>query len=933
MAEQLPLGSIQPVAQPVSTFIRPVERQVASAAQAPGVPRVGGIEVISQGSGGNVQGGNAQAELAAALVDFNANLRTVVGQGLELYATGEYRKGQNEAARALVLANQQRLASMAEYTAENRRLEAKDPIAAMAMDSINPYRRAGRENALARAAAAEVPSALEQAYRNTPGIEAWRPEDPRIAQLRADATAQLMQRYGLTDNSPGFLDYVTPAVNEAWGRLVERQWADNQESLKKTVPYTLTSELASTYANALSKGVIQVFDARGVPRQIKAGDPDFDSALQSVMQSALDRLPFELGLRGEATAARSAALDDLITAAVARQDTHMLRVVSGLAIGPPDKDGRRPLVGTAKLREIIDAQVKYGDYFEKQRLEKFGNDAAMQLIGVTDPGQRAELMQQLQLDAIKRGVPADKAVNLLGSMTGDLNRIQEFGADTSEVEQRLMQIDAFDRLAPDFSPAQSMQELERNIRGLPQADQTRLRNQLQNTLRRNEQESKVANKALVNQLIDNRIKTNLRANYPRNMTEQALRQSGGDIRGFLAWGNANLSASAERQFSAYQQHVADYLASKAQELKKPRLTDAETIRFTNEALNEYGSRNKKALAYLFPGVNGEPGAPDRSEDAPPPPPPGPNGTGLPDPSIFKDPPGGGGATQSKPKPKPKPKPSPQARTVRAVNLDQADEAAIKAFRSQKVLTIESVNEELLNLYNGGKPPAALKRAARTAGVSPAEFLIKQAERYPALKLPPQMKQKLLKDGRRASAMGNYFQGASAMQQGPVAKAANLLLDMLSSVVAPPAVAATMPTMQARLASRPAGPGPGRGRGPLKVEQLVTLARNSGFSPADAAVMAAIAMAESGGNPRAHNPNRSTGDNSYGLWQINMIDQMGPDRRRAFGIARNEALWDPAMNATAARMVHQWQGFGAWSVYRSGAYRQYLPAAMRALSRS
>lgn len=926
MADQLPLGSIQPVAQPVSTFIRPVERQVAGAAQAPGVPRVGGIDVIAQGSGGNVQGGNAQAELAAALVDFNANLRAVVGQGLELYGTGEYRKGQNEAARAMVLANQQRLASMAEYTAENRRLEAKDPIAAMAMDNINPFRRAGRENALARAAAAEVPSALEQAYRNTPGIETWRSEDPRIAQLRVDATAQLMERYGLKDSSAGFLDYVTPAINEAWGRLVERQWTDNQESLKRTIPYTLTSELASTYANALSKKVIQVFDARGVPRQIRAGDPDFDSALQSVMQSALDRLPFELGLRGEATAARSAALDDLITAAVARQDTHMLKVISGLAIGPPDKDGRRPLVGTVKLREIIDAQVKYGDYFEKQRLEKFGNDAAMQLIGVTDPAQRAELIKQLQLDAIKRGVPADKAVNLLGSMTGDLNRIQEFGADTSAVEQRLMEIDAFDRLTPDFSAVQSMQELERNIRGLPQADQTRLRNQLRDTLRRNEQESKVANKALVNQLIDNRIKTNLRANYPRNMTEQALRQSGGDIRGFLAWGNANLSASAERQFSAYQQHVADYLAAKALELKKPRLTDAETIRFTNEALNQYGSTDKRAYSYLFPGVNGQPGAPERSDDAPPPPPPGPNSSGLPDPGIFRDPPaGGGGAPRSKPKAR------PQARMVNAVNLDQADEAAIKGFRSQKVLTIESVNEELLNLYNGGQAPAPLKRAARAAGVSPAEFLLKQAEQYPALKLPPQMKQKLLKDGRRASAMGNYLQGASAQPQGLVAKATNLLLDMLSSVVAPPAVAATMPVRQAGLAPQAAGPA--FGRGPLKVDQLVALARSSGFPPAEAAVMAAIAMAESSGNPRAHNPNRSTGDNSYGLWQINMIDGMGPDRRRAFGIPRNEALWDPAVNAAAARMVHKWQGFGAWSVYRSGAYRQYLPAAIRALSRS
>jgi tape measure domain-containing protein len=104
-------------------------------------------------------------------------------------------------------------------------------------------------------------------------------------------------------------------------------------------------------------------------------------------------------------------------------------------------------------------------------------------------------------------------------------------------------------------------------------------------------------------------------------------------------------------------------------------------------------------------------------------------------------------------------------------------------------------------------------------------------------------------------------------------------------------------------------------------QLVQVARAAGFSGDDAAIMAAIAMAESSGNPRAHNPNYP--DNSYGLWQINMLGGMGPERRAAFGINSNEALFDPATNAAAAKKVFDWQGFGAWSVYSSGAYRQFL----------
>ena len=120
-----------------------------------------------------------------------------------------------------------------------------------------------------------------------------------------------------------------------------------------------------------------------------------------------------------------------------------------------------------------------------------------------------------------------------------------------------------------------------------------------------------------------------------------------------------------------------------------------------------------------------------------------------------------------------------------------------------------------------------------------------------------------------------------------------------------------------------------GRGQLGVGQLKALALAAGFSDRDASIMAAIAMAESGGRSGAHNNNPATGDNSYGLWQVNMLGGMGPQRRRSFGIGSNEALFDPAVNAGAARKVFESQGFGAWSVFKSGAYKQYLPAAMRA----
>lgn len=116
---------------------------------------------------------------------------------------------------------------------------------------------------------------------------------------------------------------------------------------------------------------------------------------------------------------------------------------------------------------------------------------------------------------------------------------------------------------------------------------------------------------------------------------------------------------------------------------------------------------------------------------------------------------------------------------------------------------------------------------------------------------------------------------------------------------------------------------GGGGQPQQTSSLVGLAQRAGFTAQQARVMAAIAMAESGGRPGAFNGNASTGDESYGLWQINMLGDMGPQRRQAFGISSNQQLFDPMTNALAAKRVFDWQGFNAWSVYKSGRYLDYL----------
>jgi len=77
---------------------------------------------------------------------------------------------------------------------------------------------------------------------------------------------------------------------------------------------------------------------------------------------------------------------------------------------------------------------------------------------------------------------------------------------------------------------------------------------------------------------------------------------------------------------------------------------------------------------------------------------------------------------------------------------------------------------------------------------------------------------------------------------------------------------------------------------------------------------AVVMRESRGNSGSHNKTSSTGDNSYGLFQINMLGSLGEDRREKFGIKSNAELLDPVTNAQAAfYMTGRGKDFGSWGL--------------------
>ena len=113
-------------------------------------------------------------------------------------------------------------------------------------------------------------------------------------------------------------------------------------------------------------------------------------------------------------------------------------------------------------------------------------------------------------------------------------------------------------------------------------------------------------------------------------------------------------------------------------------------------------------------------------------------------------------------------------------------------------------------------------------------------------------------------------------------------------------------------------------GKYSASDAAALIKKVGGTDEEAKTLGAIAMAESRGRPDAHNPNAKTGDNSYGLWQVNMLGSMEQARLKKYGLNSKEDLFDPETNARVAlQMKRDRKGYGDWSTYNKGTHEKYL----------
>ena len=100
---------------------------------------------------------------------------------------------------------------------------------------------------------------------------------------------------------------------------------------------------------------------------------------------------------------------------------------------------------------------------------------------------------------------------------------------------------------------------------------------------------------------------------------------------------------------------------------------------------------------------------------------------------------------------------------------------------------------------------------------------------------------------------------------------------------------------------------------LSDKDLKNLLKLVGFEGQNLKEAWAIAKKESNGRPFAFNGNTETGDSSYGIFQINMLGMLGPDRREKYDLDHNADLFNPVLNAQIA--FHMSKGGEDWRAWK------------------
>lgn len=820
--EQLPLGQIQPAARPVSAFIQPGLIQPARPAEPQSLRLTNdSIGLVNTPAKQNVGGYDRGEQFARALAPFSEKLTSLLNYGVQLYASNEYRQGQNEALKAYTLANRQMMASADQYAAENRALERRDPIAAMMMDRANPFRSAGRQNQLSQLAAQDIPLQMQRAYRQNRGeLAPLDPADPRINQLKANALQEGLQRFGLDEFSPGVIDYVVPRVNAQWDKITNQQIDDHNAYIDEQAPKIMSATL---YAKVAA---------------LKAANYPAPQIVET-LRDYLDGEARKFGVTGKGQKYKQDAIIRAVAMATDDKgvvDQGMRALLGAIPIGAPDANGVRQTAAQLLGMELFESndrvdQIRYRQrqQAQEQLIDTFGSRAAELTLGMPDGPEKQDVITNLMNDPQFNGLsPLDrlKAIKEATAISEDVtNRNYADDAGSSFLQE------ADATYGSDWDPKRwdQLYKLERDKvaperRAQFDADYAAMR-------RRKEEQKKTMPESLINGAITRQVKANLERFYPDFKT--AAMRGAANIEQIMALGDANSAESAARQSAAMRQSVYEAIDAKRAQLDR-ELTPAEAQQVISTTLSGFEKNAPSTWKTLFPGANGLPSVVPLRPTSP-----------DPDKPDAVRPPAGRRAQASP--------------TYQAGQLDNmpAREQRLSNWRAEAVLSAPETARLTLMALQGQALPAPLTRAAKQAGTSPQQFLLQQVDFYPNdIKLSPAQRSQLSRGGQQARATQNYVEQVRAMNQGsPLAAAGNWFLNTLTGSA--PAYAGGAP----RFSYTGGRQSMASASGPVNLDRL----------------RQAIVGKESGGNFGAVNPDSG----ALGIGQV-MPENVGPWTQKHLG---------------------------------------------------
>ena len=797
--DELPEGQINPAARGVDAFLRPTDIQLAAPTQAPAFGNPKGMTALAMSGTPNVQGYNSSAQLAEALGPFMQQLtQTTQTVGLA-YAGWRMNEGEaqaKEAVRRAQAANDQSTeAGQLEYAAANRALGAKDPRAGWAMHVLDPYTQLGWERGKSRAAGQEIEVGMAGYVAQNSNRIDYKARDQgfgALQSIRAEYIAQITGKYGVSDRSHGFQKYAAPSIEKASERVAQAMVEDRAKFFDQNKPQELSMLLINSYKTAQTTGVIEY---KGVP--YPKSSPLYQQALGARLNDDAEAFLRQAGLPGMASKWKEEAYGILRAQADYNQSSGLGQLLSRLmtteplrgADGKPvvDANGQQVFLSWEQKysKSKIDSQIRYeqaGFTSRAAKAKDVGDRAGADIAQATQDMVPGPARADAGLAALGQFVAKENAARLSNGQP-EISNLELFQIRKSWKEANELNSDlVFERDDPNTSStylgqlatlqgsAFNAATERRNVLALAAtirdpAKRAQFQSTALNEIQQKEKE--VQDFSAYSGIRDKVINDNIKARIERNYDARA------------DYTKPDRVESERRQRGAYTALINDRIKAKEAQLK--RKLDANEVRsLSEEAINDYGSKDKNSLPYLFPGSAAYPKSP--SVDP---------GT-----TMKYQPVGPDGQL----------KPSAGKPVPPTYNINQLDDIPnrrqeLVQYQSKPVLSLTAIRQSFFDVMEGRRLSPAIERAWRDAGApNPYAFLERQLKMYPNYKqdewTPAEMKKAKQKLTSEAALEGQSISRAAMTPSMPMlASLGNWAGNTLLGIT--PASAATYDTIATR----------------------------------------------------------------------------------------------------------------------------------------